>query len=134
MSDIPKALRYADALASAEERIVVALPGILDLLIGRARAGDAKVAIYLCDRVMGRTAGAKLAPVDDRQPPLTADAFRLDEAGRQSRELPRRIVIPGSDPRPRATESTHSGARDIEPNGRSGSAHVPASSGAGERT
>ncbi len=126
MTDIPKALRYAEALASAEERIVAALPDILDGLIGRAKAGNAKAAIYLCDRVMGRTASAKLAPADDRQPPFTADAFRLDEAGRQSRELPRRIVIYGSDPR--------TGASDFNSNGPSGTSHIPPPSGAVEGT
>ncbi len=102
--------------------------------IDRAGAGNAKVAIYLFDRFMGRAAGAKLAPADDRQPPFTADAFRLDEAALQSREVPRRIVIPGADPRPGATEPTQPGARDIKANGWSGSAHIPPSSGAGERT
>lgn len=99
MNDTPKALRYGEALASAEARIVAALPDILDGLIARAKAGNA-TAVYLCDRVMGRAAGAKSAPADDREPPYDEEAFRLDRDGREMGRSPR-IIIPGSDARPR---------------------------------
>lgn len=45
-----------------EQRIVDALFEIIDGLIGRAKEGDAKAAIYLCDRILGKTTGAKVAP------------------------------------------------------------------------
>ena len=48
-------------------------------LISRAKAGDLKAAVYLCDRIMGRTAGAKVAPADDREAPYTEAAFELDK-------------------------------------------------------
>ena len=83
MNDAPKALRYAEALASAEARIVAALPDILDRMIARAKAGDMRTAVYLCDRIMGRAAGAKAAPADDREPPYSEEAYRLDRAGRE---------------------------------------------------
>lgn len=54
MSDTRKGLRYVDALNADEARIAAALPGLIDGLISRARAGDTRAAIYLCDRVMGR--------------------------------------------------------------------------------
>jgi hypothetical protein len=65
----PKTLRYADTLADAEQRIVAALPGIIDGLIARASDGDIRAAVYLCDRILGRTTAAKVAPADDREPP-----------------------------------------------------------------
>ena len=54
---------------------VHALPEIIDALIGRAKGGDLKAAAYLCDRIMGRTVEAKVAPADDREPPYTEAAF-----------------------------------------------------------
>jgi hypothetical protein len=84
MSTLPKTLRYAEALATAEGRIVEALPEIVEALIAKAREGDTRAAIYLLDRIMGRTAGAKTAPADDREAPYTSDAFALD-----ARELER---------------------------------------------
>jgi hypothetical protein len=57
MSAKPRTLKYAEALQAVEQRIVDALPEIIDGLIGRAKAGDAKAALYLCDRILGRPAG-----------------------------------------------------------------------------
>ena len=105
MNDSPKAHRYSEAPASAEARIVAALPDILDRMIVRAKAGDMRTAVYLCDRIMGRAAGARLAPADDREPPYNEDAFRLDRAGREPESTRPRIIIPDVDPRP-------SGARE----------------------
>ncbi|MBV8314256.1 MAG: hypothetical protein JOZ53_04915, partial [Planctomycetaceae bacterium] len=48
-------------------------------LIARAQAGDAKAAVYLCDRILGRAAGSAVAPADDRQAPYTEGAFLLDQ-------------------------------------------------------
>ncbi|MBV8270506.1 MAG: hypothetical protein JO252_29610 [Planctomycetaceae bacterium] len=70
---------YAGALAAVERRLVEALPGIAEGLIARARAGDAKAAVYMCDRILGRAAGSAVAPADDRQAPCTEGAFLLDQ-------------------------------------------------------
>jgi hypothetical protein len=77
MSAKPRTLKYADALQAVEQRIVDALPEIIDGLIGRAKRGDAKAAQYLCDRILGRSAGAKVAPADDREAPYTEEAFQV---------------------------------------------------------
>ena len=52
-------------------------------LIGRAKDVDAKAAVYLCDRIFGRTTGAKVAPADDREAPYTDADFELDEQARE---------------------------------------------------
>ena len=88
MSTRPKTLRYREALDAAEQRIVDALPEIIDGLIARAKEGDLKAAIYLLDRIMGKTAGAKTAPADDRQAPYSEEDFEEDEHEREeNREL-----------------------------------------------
>jgi hypothetical protein len=40
--------------------------------------GFAKAAVYLCDRILGRTTGPKVARADDREAPYTEEAFQLD--------------------------------------------------------
>ena len=79
----PKTLLYGEALATVEQRIVDALPDIVEALIARAREGDTKAAVYLCDRILGRVAASKAAPVEDRRAPYTEDDFRLDEEDRE---------------------------------------------------
>jgi hypothetical protein len=88
----PKALLFRDALATAEQRIVDALPDIIDGLITRAREGDLKAAVYLCDRIMGRAAGSAVPPANDRRPPYTEEAFRLDEEEREENDGMRRLL------------------------------------------
>jgi len=92
MSPKPRTLKYADALQAVEQRIVDALPGIIDALIGRAKDGDVKAAAYLCDRILGRTAGAKVAPADDRDAPYTEAAFELDQRAREGDDDLRRLL------------------------------------------
>jgi hypothetical protein len=92
MTSKPKALLYRDTLAAVEQRIVDALPDIIDGLISRAKEGDAKAAVYLCDRILGRTAGSVSAPADDRRAPYTDDAFRLDEDEREGNDAFRRLL------------------------------------------
>lgn len=82
MSTLPKTLRYREALDAAEQKIVDALPEIIDRLIARAKEGDSKAAVYLCDRILGKTAGAKTAPAEDRQAPNTEDDFEEDQEER----------------------------------------------------
>lgn len=94
MSDTPEALRYAEA------RIVAALPGILHGMIARAEAGAISAAVYHCDRLMGGAAGASTAPADDRAPPYSLEAYRLDRAGRVPESAQPRIIIPDIGPRP----------------------------------
>src|SRR5438309_336271 len=84
MSDRPKTLLYGEALADAERRIVEALPDVIEGLITRAREGDTRAAVYLCDRVLGRVAGSKVAPADDRRAPFTAEDFDLEQRERES--------------------------------------------------
>jgi hypothetical protein len=88
MSSRPKTLRYRDALDAAEQRIVNALPEIIDGLIACARDGDLKASTYLLDRILGKAAGATTAPVDDRLAPYTEEDFKEDE---QEREEHRRL-------------------------------------------
>jgi hypothetical protein len=83
MSAKPRTLKYGEALQAVEQRVVAALPEIIDALIANAKAGDMKAAAYLCDRILGRTAGAKVAPAEDREPPYDEAALELD---RQERE------------------------------------------------
>jgi hypothetical protein len=92
MSPKPRTLKYADALQAVEQRIVDALPEIIDGLIRRAKDGDTKAAVYLVDRVLGRTAGAKVAPADDREAPYTQDAFDLDQQEREGDNSLRRLL------------------------------------------
>ena len=87
----PRTLKYAETLQAVEERVVDALPEIIDALIGRAKAGDVKAAVYLADRILGRTAGAKIAPADDRGRPYDEAAFELDEQEREEDDDLRRL-------------------------------------------
>jgi hypothetical protein len=93
MNDRPKALRFGDALAAVEQQVVDALPEIIDGLIARAKGGDTKAAVYLCDRIMGRAVGSKEAPADDRELPYSEEAFLLAHAEGGPEENRLRIVI-----------------------------------------
>jgi hypothetical protein len=101
MSPKPRTLKYAETLQAVEGQIVAALPEIIDALIARARGGDLKAAIYLADRILGRAAGAKIAPADDREPPYTDAAFEADEQEREEDDDIRRLFA-GSGARKRA--------------------------------
>jgi hypothetical protein len=94
MSAKPRTLKYAEALEVVEQRTVDALPDIIDLLIKRALDGDIKAAFYLCDRILGKTAGANVAPADDREPPFTEAAFELDQGEQEEDNAFRRMMSP----------------------------------------
>jgi hypothetical protein len=79
MSAKPKSLRYREALDAVEQRIVDALPEIVDGLINRAKEGDAKAAFYLVDRILGKAAGASTLPTDDKRLPYTEVDFDLEQ-------------------------------------------------------
>jgi hypothetical protein len=92
MSAKPRTLRYAEALQAIEQQVVDALPDIIDGLIKRATDGDTKAAVYLCDRIFGRTAGANVAPADDREPPYSEAAFELDQEEKEEDNVFRRMM------------------------------------------
>jgi hypothetical protein len=92
MNTKPKALRYADAFATVEQQIVDALPAIIDGLIARAREGDTKAAVYLCDRILGRVAGSTVPPADDRRAPFTDDDFLLEQKEQEEDKSLRRML------------------------------------------
>jgi hypothetical protein len=97
MSPKPRTLKYAETLQAVEERVVAALPEIIDALIARAKAGDLKAATYLADRILGRTAGARIAPADDRERPYDQAAFEADEQEREEdHDLFRSLAITGA--------------------------------------
>jgi hypothetical protein len=50
------------AFQSIEQRVVDALPEIADALIQHAKDGDLRAAIYLVDRIFGKSAGRTLRP------------------------------------------------------------------------
>jgi hypothetical protein len=87
----PRTLKYGAMLQAVEQRIVDAMPEIIDALIGRAKAGDLKAAVYLADRILGRSAGARVAPADDRERPYDEAAFELDQQEREEDDDIRRI-------------------------------------------
>ena len=97
MSPKPRTLKYAESLQSAEQRVVDALPEIIDALIVRAKAGDLKAATYLADRILGRTAGARVTPADDRESPYDEAAFELDQQEREEdHDLRRMFAVSGA--------------------------------------
>src|SRR5689334_8833848 len=86
MATLPKTLRYGETLAAVEDQIVEALPDIIGGLINRAKDGDTRAALYLVDRVLGKTVGAKIAPADDRTPPYSEEDFETDRAVHESEQ------------------------------------------------
>lgn len=92
MSPRPRTLKYAETLQAVEQRIVDALSDIIDALIDRAKGGDLKAAMYLADRIMGRTTGAKIAPADDRGLPYDDAALRLDQEEREKSDESRWFI------------------------------------------
>ena len=97
MNPKPRTLRYAESLQAVEQRVVDAHPDIVDALIRRAKVGDVKAAIYLCDRILGRSAGAKVAPADDREPPYSEAAFELDQQEREEdNDIRRMFAVSGA--------------------------------------
>jgi hypothetical protein len=92
MSPKPRTLKYAETLQAVEQRVVEALPEIIDALIGRAKGGDLKTAVYLCDRVLGRSAEAKIAPADDCELPYVEADFELDLQKREKAHDLKRLL------------------------------------------
>jgi hypothetical protein len=92
MSPKPRTLKYAEALGRPEQRIVDALPEIINALIGQAKAGDLKAAAYLCDRILGRPTGARIAPAEDCERPYDEAAFRLDQEERDKSDESRWFI------------------------------------------
>ncbi len=82
----PKALRYANELAEAENKIIAALPDVIDGLIAAAKAGDVAASRYLLDRVFGRVKEQSAPPADDQSLPYSEEDAAAQE---KSRELER---------------------------------------------
>ncbi len=78
----PKALRYADELAQAENKIIAALPDVIDGLIRAAKSGDVAASRYLLDRVFGRVNLQAAPPADDTAIPYS-DADMERETGKK---------------------------------------------------
>jgi hypothetical protein len=92
MSLKPRTLKYAETLQAVEQRIVDALPAIVDALIEKAKYGNPKIAFYLFDRILGKTTGSKVAPADDREAPYTDAAFELDQQEQEEDNGFRRLI------------------------------------------
>ncbi len=94
----PKAVRYANEVAAQEGRIVAALPELIDLLLGAARAGDTSAARYLVDRVLGRVQTQAKPVAEDYSMPWDAPpAGKIAEILRR-RELAKELVPRSTDP------------------------------------
>lgn len=90
----PKALRYANELAEAENKIIAALPDVLDSLIRSAKAGDVAAARYLLERVFGRVK-EQCAPVaDDTSVPYSEADGEVDAAQHAYISMNREKLIP----------------------------------------
>jgi hypothetical protein len=76
----PKALIYSAQLAQAEERIISALPDIIDSLVMMAKRGDVSAARYLIDRVFGRVREQELPLADDTRLPFTEQDVQVLKA------------------------------------------------------
>ncbi len=75
----PKALRYAAELATAEEKIIAALPDVIDGLIRAAKCGDVAASRYLLDRVFGRVKEQEAPPADDMAFPYSEEDAAREE-------------------------------------------------------
>lgn len=78
----PKALRYANELAEAENKIIAALPDVIDGLISAAKAGDVAASRYLLDRVFGRVKEQGAPPADDVTIPYSDADLKRDEGAK----------------------------------------------------
>jgi len=63
--DRPKALRYADHARLIEQKIMEALPEVIDKLVSMAKEGNVPAAKYLVDRIHGRPAKLTAAAISD---------------------------------------------------------------------
>jgi hypothetical protein len=61
-------------------------------LIGRAKEGDTKAAVHVCDRILGRTIGAKVAPADDGEARYMKAAFELEQQARTEADDIKRFI------------------------------------------
>jgi hypothetical protein len=92
----PKALRYAKQVARAEQKIVAAVPELLDLLLSAARRGDVSATKYLVDRVLGRVQTQGRALAEDFSLPSTHPAAGEIADMRRRRELGKAMARPAS--------------------------------------
>ena len=76
----PKALRYAQEIADAEQRLITALPDVVESLIAAALSGDVSAGKYLMDRVWGRVKEEPLRPwAHDQSEPFTEEKWQQQQ-------------------------------------------------------
>jgi hypothetical protein len=92
----PKALRFAKQVALAEQKIVAAVPELLDLLLSAARGGDTSAAKYLVDRVLGRVQTQAKPLAEDFSLPSTHPAAGEIAAMRRRREIGKAMARPAN--------------------------------------
>jgi hypothetical protein len=92
MNAKPKSLEYAETIASIERELVKALPEIIEALIARAKEGDVRVAMYLADRILGKTAGSAVSPANDQRLPYSEEDYQVDVRERKSDRNHRRMI------------------------------------------
>ena len=90
----PKALRYANELAEAENKIIAALPDVIDGLIRSAKSGDVAAARYLLDRVFGRVKEQGAPVADDTSVPYSEADGEVDAATHAYMSMTREMLIP----------------------------------------
>jgi hypothetical protein len=78
----PKALRYASELATAEQKIMSALPAAIDSLVAAAQCGDVAAAKYLLERAFGRVQVQSAAIADDKAIPFDESDVERAESKR----------------------------------------------------
>ncbi len=84
----PKALLYADEIATAEAQILAALPDVIAGLIRCAKCGDVAASKYLIDRVFGRIAEQAAPLADDTAIPFSeADAEAAERTNDMHRAM-----------------------------------------------
>lgn len=71
----PKALKYATDVAKAEERILLAMPAIIDgLIFAATKRGDSAAGRYLMDRIFGRVKESiSTAPAENTDIPYSEE-------------------------------------------------------------
>ena len=84
----PKAMIYAEPVQAVEQKMVDAMPDIVDKLIDMAKGGDLGAAKYLIDHVLGRVPRLESPPAEDRTLPYSEEDLEMD-AGYHERKVDR---------------------------------------------
>ena len=85
MNPKPRTLKYAEALQAVEQRIVDALPEIIDGLIGRAKEGDVKAALISATGFSERRRGRRWhRPTTGNRPTPTPRSSLTSKSGKRT--------------------------------------------------